>query len=36
VQESLEDAAMLRAIQTGEKSKSVSRGKIFQRFARAA
>jgi hypothetical protein len=36
VQESLEDAAMLRAIQTGEKSKSVSRGKIFQRLARAA
>jgi hypothetical protein len=36
VQESLEDAAMLRAIQTGEKSKPVSRAKIFQRLARAA
>ena len=30
VQESLEDAAMLRAIQDGEKSKPVSRAKIFQ------
>ncbi len=36
VQESLEDAAMLRAIQTGEKSRPVSRNKIFQRLARAA
>ena len=36
VQESLEDAAMLRAIQAGEKSKPVSRSKIFQRLARAA
>ena len=36
VQESLEDAAMLRAIQSGEKSKPVSRAKIFQRLARAA
>jgi hypothetical protein len=36
VQESLEDAAMLRAIQTGEKSRPVSRAKIFQRLARAA
>lgn len=36
VQESLEDAAMLRAIQTGEKSRPVSRTKIFQRLARAA
>ncbi len=35
VQESLEDAAMLRAIQSGEKSRPVSRGKIFQRLARA-
>lgn len=36
VQESLEDAAMLRAIQSGEKSKPISRSKIFQRLARAA
>ena len=36
VQESLEDAAMLRAIQSGEKSKPVNRAKIFQRLARAA
>jgi hypothetical protein len=36
VQESLEDAAMLRAIQVGEKSRPVSRTKIFQRLARAA
>lgn len=35
VQESLEDAAMLRAIQYGEKSRPVSRNKIFQRLARA-
>jgi hypothetical protein len=36
VQESLEDAAMLRAIQSGEKSRPISRNKIFQRLARAA
>ena len=36
VQESLEDAAMFRAIQAGEKSRPVSRNKIFQRLARAA
>jgi hypothetical protein len=36
VQESLEDMAMLKAIQDGEKSPLVSRKKIFQRFARAA
>jgi len=36
VTEVLEDAAMLRAIQSGEKSKPVSRAKIFQRLARAA
>ena len=36
VQESLEDAAMLRAIYAGEKSRPVSRHKIFQRLARAA
>lgn len=35
VQESLEDAAMLRAIQAGEKSRPVSRNKIFQHLARA-
>jgi hypothetical protein len=29
-------AAMLRAIQSGEKSRPVSRAKIFQRLARAA
>ena len=34
--ESLEDMAMLRAIQDGEKSRPASRKKIFQRFARAA
>ena len=31
----LKDAAMLRAIQAGEKSKPVSRARIFQRLARA-
>jgi hypothetical protein len=36
VQESLEDAAMLRAIQAGENSRPVSRNKIFQRLARPA
>jgi hypothetical protein len=36
LQESLEDMAMLKAIQDGERSPLVSRKKIFQRFARAA
>lgn len=36
LQESLEDMAMLKAIQEGEKSPLVSRKKIFQRLARAA
>ena len=36
LQESLEDMAMLRAIQAGEKSRGTSRKKIFQRLARAA
>ena len=36
MQESLEDMAMLKAIQDEEKSPLVSRKKIFQRFARAA
>jgi hypothetical protein len=36
VQESLEDMAMLKAIQDDEKSPLVSRKKIFQRLARAA
>jgi hypothetical protein len=36
LQESLEDMAMLKAIQDGEKSPLVSRKKIFQRFSRAA
>ena len=36
LQESLEDMAMLKAIQDEEKSPLVSRKKIFQRFARAA
>ena len=36
LQESLEDMAMLKAIQDEEKSPRVSRKKIFQRFARAA
>ncbi len=35
LQESLEDMAMLKAIQQGEKSPLVSRKKIFQRLARA-
>jgi hypothetical protein len=35
-QESLEDVAMLRAIQAGEKSRLVSRKKIFRRLAGAA
>ena len=36
LQESLEDLAMLKAIQVGEKSPLVSRKKIFQRLARTA
>jgi hypothetical protein len=36
LQESLEDMAMLKAIQDEEKSPLVSRKKIFQRFAHAA
>ncbi len=36
LQESLEDMAMLKAIQDGEKSPLVSRKKIFQRLAHAA
>ncbi len=36
LQESLEDMAMLKAIQDEEKSPLVSRKKIFQRLARAA
>lgn len=33
--DSLEDMAMVRAIQEGEKSKLVNRAKIFQKLARA-
>jgi len=36
VQESLEGAAMLRAIREGEDSRRVSRNKIFKTFSRAA
>ncbi len=36
MQESLEDMAMLKAIQDEEKSPLVSRKKIFQRLAHAA
>ena len=36
MKESLEDMAMLKAIREGEKSKLVSRKKIFQRLERAA
>ena len=36
LQESLDDMAMLRAIQAGEKSRLTSRKKVFQRLARAA
>ncbi len=36
LQESLEDTAMLRAIQEGEKSRLTSRKKIFQRLERVA
>ena len=36
LQESLEEVAMLRAIQDGEKSRLTSRKKIFRRLERAA
>jgi hypothetical protein len=36
LQESLEDMAVLKAIQQGEKTRLTSRGRIFQRLARAA
>ena len=36
LQESLEDMAMLKAIEEGEKSSLISRKKVFQRFSRAA
>jgi hypothetical protein len=36
LRESLEDLAMLRAIQEGEKSRLTSRKKVFQRLARVA
>jgi hypothetical protein len=36
LRESLEDMAIVRAIQTGEKSPLVSRKKIFRRLERAA
>jgi hypothetical protein len=36
LQASLEDMAMLKAIQDGERSPLVSRKKIFQRLSRAA
>ena len=36
MQESLEDMAMLKAIQDGEKSPLVSRKKIFRRLTRGA
>ena len=36
LQESLEDMAMLKAVQAGEKSRLTSRKKIFQRLDRAA
>jgi len=36
IRESLEDMAMLRAIQSGEKSPKVSRKKIFRHLDRAA
>jgi hypothetical protein len=36
LQESLEDLALLRAIQDGEKSRLTSRKKIFRRLARRA
>ena len=36
IRESLEDVALIRAIQLGEKSSLTSRKKIFQRLERAA
>ncbi|HLX95095.1 MAG TPA: hypothetical protein VKU37_05060 [Verrucomicrobiae bacterium] len=36
LQESLEDMAMLKAIQQGEKTRLTSRKKIFQRLTRMA
>lgn len=36
VRDSLEDVAMLRAIQAGEKSPLTTRRKVFQRLARRA
>jgi hypothetical protein len=36
VRESLDDAAMLRAIRAGERSRPVSRSRIFKRLARVA
>ena len=36
LQESLEDMAMLKAIQDGEKSRLTTRKKIFQKLGRAA
>ncbi len=36
LQESLEEVALLRAIQAGEKSPLTSRAKVFQRLARRA
>jgi hypothetical protein len=36
LQESLEDMAILKAVRQGEKTRLTSRGKIFQRLARAA
>jgi len=36
LRESLEDMALLRAIQLGEKSPIISRKKVFQRLDRAA
>ncbi len=36
LRESLEDMAILRAIQAGEKSPMISRKKVFQRLERAA
>jgi len=36
LRESLEDMALIRAIQVGEKSPHTSRKKIFQRLERAA
>lgn len=36
LRESLEDMAIFRAIQVGEKSPIISRKKVFRRFKRAA